>query len=371
MEQLLFLGAFLVVLIGSHFFIYFSFVSFFRIIGIYKIWIGSVIAVLPALFIISSIIAHYYFNYFTRTLYFISGLWLAVALNLILAFLVIWLLIGSSKIFNFNLNLKFLGWLGIFFSFLFLIYGIWNTYDTKIKNITVKIKDLPIEWQNKKAVQISDVHLGYVYGKDRLRFLVDKIKKLDPDIIFITGDLFDGMDGRLGEMVDPLNQLDPPLGAYFITGNHETYLGVDKAFASLSKTKVKILDDAFINIDGLQLIGLSFPSRGINENRNFEEIFGSLPGLDLSKPTILLYHSPMQVVQAKDLGIDLFLAGHTHVGQLFPFEFITNIVYSGFDYGLHTDGDFSIYTSSGVGTWGPTARTSKNSEIVLINFETK
>ncbi|MHB9020010.1 MAG: metallophosphoesterase, partial [Minisyncoccota bacterium] len=201
--------------------------------------------------------------------------------------------------------------------------------------------------------------------------IINKIKEIKPDIVFITGDLFDGMDGHLEELVAPIDQLDPALGIYFVTGNHETYLGIDNAFAALSKTKVKILDDAFIDIDGMQITGLSFPNRGVSEGRDFATAFKSLVGLDRSRPIILLYHSPMQIIQAKDLGVDLFLAGHTHVGQLFPLGLITSIVYKGFDYGLYEDGNFSVYVSSGVGTWGPTVRTSKNSEIVLINFQTK
>jgi len=371
MPQVLFLGVFLLMLFGSHLFIFRSLAGFLGIAGVYRIWLGIAIAVLPVLFIISSLVAHYFFNYFTRALYFVSGLWLAFALNLIVAFCAVWLVSGASKFSNISLNLKYFGWLGIILSFLYLIYGIYNAYDIKVKNITVKIKDLPIEWQNKKAVQISDVHLGYVYGKDHLQSLVDRVNGLDPDIVFITGDLFDGMDGHLDELVDPIDQLHPALGTYFITGNHEIYLGVDKAFETLRKTNVKILDDAFVNLGGVQVAGISFPGGGISEGRDFAGVFGSFKGFDPAKPVVLLYHSPTQIAQAKDLGVDLFLAGHTHVGQLFPLELITHFVYQGFDYGFHEDGDLSVYTSSGVGTWGPTARTSKNSEITLINFQVK
>jgi len=371
MPQVLIVIVFLLILIVSHFFIYSSLASFFGVIGVSRIWLGIVISVLPILFILVSLVAHYYFNYFTRALYFVSGLWLAMALNLMVASAVVWIAVGISKLFKFNFDLRALGWVVIIFSIAFLIYGIWNVYDVKVKSITVKIKDLPIEWEDKKAVQLSDVHLGYVFGKDFMQSVVDKVNGLDPDIVFITGDLFDGMDGHLGELVEPINQLNPSLGIYFVTGNHETYLGLDKALAALSQTKVNILDDKFINIDGVQIAGLAFPAGGIQEGRDFASVFKSFSGFDLMKPIILLYHSPTQVLQAKDLGVDLFLAGHTHVGQLFPFEFITKIFYRGFDYGLHEDGDFSIYTSSGVGAWGPTVRTSKNSEITLINFKAK
>jgi len=371
MSQFLFIIIFLLILLGSHFFIYFSFISFLGIIGNLKVWLGIVLFVLPILFIVSSVIAHYYLNYLTRAIYFVAGLWLALALNLIASALIVWIVIGFSKIVDFNLNLKVLSWLGIVFSLVFVIYGIWNVYNVKIKNITVKIRDLPLEWQGKKAVQISDVHLGYIFGRNYLQFLVEKINKIDPDIVFITGDLFDAMDGALDEIVAPLNQLNSSDGVYFVTGNHESYLGVDKVFEALKKTRVKILDDDFVNVDGVQIAGLNFPGRGISESRDFAEVFESWSGFDSAKPVILLFHSPTQVADAQKLGVDLFLADIRNVGQLFPLGFVTNIVYKGFDYGLRENGDFSIYTSSGVGAWGPTVRTSKHSEIVIINFEVK
>ncbi len=370
MAQILFLSLFLLVIFGSHFFIFKSISFFIGIFGVYRLWFAAVLIALPLLFVISSVLAHYFFNYFFRAFYFISGLWLALALNLIVALTAIWILFGLSKYFNLNIDFKILGWIGIICSVLFVLYGIWHAYDLKIKNITVGIKDLPEEWYGKKAVQISDVHLGYVYGKDYLQSLVDKVNRLNPDIVFITGDLLDGMDGHLEELVAPLNGLHPVWGTYFVTGNHETYLGVDKAFNALSKTNVKILNDKLEFINGMQLVGLSFPSGEIRESRDFSLVLPSL-GFTSSKPSILLYHAPMGVEKAKGAGVNLFLAGHTHVGQLFPLGFITKIIYAGYDYGFHQDGDFSIYTSSGAGTWGPTARTSKDSEITLINFESK
>ncbi len=369
--QILFILGFALVLFGSHFFIYYSAIIFLGIVGIYRIWFGTVIFLLPTLFIISAILAHYVFNYITRIFYFASGLWLATALNFILVFMGIWLLVGISKIFNFQVDFKILSWIGIAISLLFVLYGIWNTYDLKVKNITVKIKDLPVAWVGRRAVQISDVHLGYVYGKDYMQSIVDKTNELNPDIVFITGDLFDGMDGHLDEMVAPINNLKAPLGIYFVTGNHETYLGIDTVFNVLRKTKINILDDDLRVIDDLQIVGASFSKGSIMETRDFSEFFKSLTGFSSAKPIILLYHSPTNIEQARDLGVDLFLAGHTHVGQLFPLSLITKAVYKGYDYGFYHFGDFSIYISSGVGTWGPTVRTSKNSEITFINFEVK
>ena len=185
-------------------------------------------------------------------------------------------------------------------------------------------------------------------------------------MIVITGDLFDGMDGNLDGLVGPLENLRVSDGIFFITGNHETYLGIDKTFSILEKTQVAILDDAVKNIRGLQLVGISYPERG--ESKDIVKVMEALPGFEKNKPTILLYHSPVQIDTIKNSGVDLQLSGHTHAGQLFPLGLITRLVYKGYDYGLRTLGDFSIYTSNGVGTWGPPMRTGNTPEIVNITL---
>src|SRR5208283_4003741 len=101
---------------------------------------------------------------------------------------------------------------------------------------TVRIKNLPPGWQGKTLVQLSDVHLGQVLGADFLARVVAKVNAQRPAMVLITGDLFDGADGNLEELSAPLNRLVVPKGIYFVTGNHETYLGVQRACAALRDT---------------------------------------------------------------------------------------------------------------------------------------
>ena len=149
-------------------------------------------------------------------------------------------------------------------AFIYSVYGVWNAFYPRVKEVSVRIKNLPPGWEGKTIVQLSDVHLGHIYKADFLRKVVRTVNGLKPDMVVITGDLFDGMDGSLPSLVTPLNDLIAPDGVYFITGNHETYLGVGKAFSILEKTKVKILNDEVRDIRGLQLIGISYP-RGERE----------------------------------------------------------------------------------------------------------
>ena len=362
------LTSLVVVLLGSHFFLYFSLIKFFSItLASTKMWLAIALSILAVSFILASLLSHYVENLATKIFYFSAGVWLGIGLNLAVAFIVSWIIVGIMKFFGVQFDHKYLAMLSIIFALIFSGWGVWNVYHPKIKNITVKIKNLPEQWRGKTAVQISDVHLGLILGNGFLENVVQKINAENPSVVFITGDFFDGMDGILADLVKPLNEIKAPQGTYFVTGNHETYLGVKEVFSTLEKTPVKILRDEKVDVDGMQILGVSFPERG--ESKDIEKTIENMPGFDSKNPSILLLHSPSMAPQAKAAGVSLQLAGHTHNGQLFPIEFISRLIYGKYFYGLHTDGDFAINTSAGTGTWGPTMRTNSSSEIVIIHFE--
>jgi len=317
-------------------------------------------------FVLATLAAHFREGLITRKFYFLSGFWLGLFLNLLLA-VICGRLIAVA-----------LGWAGyaadpILFggplfalALAYSLYGAWNAFNPRITDIQITIKNLPERWKGKNIVQLSDIHLGHVYREGFLEKVVQLVNGLSPEMVVITGDLFDGMDGNLDGLVGPLNGLRVPDGIYFITGNHETYLGVDKAFSILKKTQVSILDDEVKDVYGLQLVGISYPERG--EAKDIVKSMEALPGFEKDKPTILLYHSPVQIETVKNSGVGLQLSGHTHAGQIFPLGLVTRLIYKGYDYGLHTSDGYSIYTTNGVGTWGPPMRTGNTPEIVNITL---
>ncbi len=327
-----------------------------------KLIILAALFFLSVSFFISSLLSHLWDNAFTRGFYIFSGFWLGLFTYLIISSGLIWFFIWIFNLTDASVQV----WSGIFFiiSLAYIIYGTWNAFNPRIKNVEVKIKNLPSNWRGKKIVQLSDIHLGHVYRENFMEKVVRETNALQPDIVVITGDLFDGMDGNLHDFVAPLNDLQAPRGIYFITGNHETYLGVEKSSELLRQTKVRILDDEVRNIDGLQLIGISYPERG--ESKDVAQTVRSLKDFDPEKPSVLLYHSPVNISEIEKTGVNLELCGHTHKGQIVPFGFVTKAVYRGYDYGLHTNGNFSVYTTTGVGTWGPPARTGNSPEIVRV-----
>jgi predicted MPP superfamily phosphohydrolase len=326
--------------------------------------LAVVLFLLPLSFIASSFLAHWHDGLLTRVLYFCSSLWLGVGLTLLTAFGLAWAAWGAARVFGQRPSLAWFGLAALGLTVLYSAYGVWNAYHPGLVSFTVRIKNLPPGWQGKKLVQLSDVHLGRILGADFLSRLVAKVNAQHPAMVLITGDLFDGADGNLEELVAPLNRLVAPQGIYLVTGNHETYLGVQRSCAVLRSTPVRVLADERVVIDGLQVIGISYPERG--HALRFAGKMANLPGFNPALPSILLYHSPTQVAEAKAAGINLQLSGHVHRGQIFPLQFITRLIFGRYYHGLHTEGNYTLYTSSGAGVWGPMMRTGNHPEIVVI-----
>jgi len=357
-----------VFLLGVHFFMYVSLIHFFHVTNVfYKYLLGVLLAFLSVSFIFSSLVAHFYENIFTRSAYFLSGLWIGLLVNLVLAALAGWLVIWVGRFLGSAQDKMLFGLIFFGIAIVVSLYGVYNALHPVVKYVSVHIPGIPDEWKGKTIVQLSDVHLGHVYQSNFLKGVVEKVNALHPEIVVITGDLFDGMDGHLDSLVQPLNDINASRGVFFVTGNHETYLGVETALSALKNTNVTIMKDEVQNINGLYLIGVNFPSRG--EQKDILTTLESLQSQYKGKPNILLYHAPTKIEEIAKSGVDLMLSGHTHQGQQFPFQFITNRVHKGHDYGLYSLGGFTLYTTSGVGTWGPTMRIGTQSEIVAITLE--
>lgn len=360
-----FIAVAMAVVIGVHALLYFSWLRFFGVTDpTLRRIIGIALAVLSVSFLLTSILVHWRENLFTGGLYALAATWMGMLLYLFMATIAVWLILGVNHLFAIGLNARLVAAFFLLVAVIVTGYGLWNAQHPVITNVSVSLKNLPPPWQGKKIVQISDVHLGAIHRKGFIVQIVKAINEINPDAVFITGDLFDGVGSDLNHLADPLNDLHPPLGTYFVTGNHETYVGVEKALTALKSTTVNVLDDEIVDLDGIQLVGIDYPQPGRQWNPE-----ATLARLDRSRPSILLLHVPTPFDRFKQAGINLQLSGHTHVGQMWPFNYITRKVYSGYDYGLHADGDYALYTSSGAGTWGPPLRIGNRPEIVVVTFE--
>lgn len=351
--------------LAAHWAVYFALVKFFSITNpvVKNVMVGSLIF-LGVSFFFSTFLAHWNDNIFFRGYYLFSGFWIGLLVNLLLFFALSSLILLIGSWLNTVPNGKTLAILAIVTAFAYSIYGVTNAFNPKITSLDVAIDRLPSVWVGKKIIQISDVHLGHVYNANYMLKVVEKINALNPEVVVITGDLFDGTDGSIDSFLAPINMIDAPV--FFVTGNHETYLGVDKSYQAIAKTKIIPLRDSLQTVNGLQFIGMDYPLRG--SNRDVAKIIPAMVNWDQFTPSVLLIHEPVQIESAKLASISLQLSGHTHKGQLFPFGFVTSLVYGKYDYGFKREGSFASYTSSGLGGWGPPMRTEKSSEIVEITL---
>lgn len=308
-------------------------------------------------------------NRFSRALYLVGSLWLGTFIFLFLSMLFVWGIFWVGIFLGWNVPL---GWI---FSFCFGIslgivaYGVYNAFHMRVRRVEVFIRSLPEYWEGKKIVQISDVHLGAIYGVRHFRKIASIANAEKPEIAAFTGDTFDGIEGSLSLFSEPLSSIRAKSGSFFIIGNHETYLGVEKVFRLLRKTRIHILDNAVADVHGLKVIGLSYPGRG--KKKRFVKHLERLRSLYDGHPALLLLHTPERIKKISTMGISLQLSGHTHYGQITPFNVVTHIVHRGFDYGKYEIGDYTLYTTNGIGTWGPPIRFGNTPEIVCVTLRRK
>jgi predicted MPP superfamily phosphohydrolase len=245
------------------------------------------------------------------------------------------------------------------------VYGLVNARLIRIRRIPVQLPGLPESWRGRTALVASDLHLGHVNGPGFSRRIAALAARLNPDIIFIPGDLFDGGKANAARLAEPFRALTPPFGSYFSTGNHDEFGHVELYAEVLTGVGIRVLTNEKVTVDGLQIAGVSNGDAGHPVRlRATLESLQLIPG----KASILLNHIPSNLNEVEQAGISLQLSGHTHGGQMIPFTWLTHRVFGRFTYGLQRWGAMQVYTSSGVGTWGPPMRVGSRPEIVLFTF---
>jgi predicted MPP superfamily phosphohydrolase len=324
------------------------------------------LAVLAVSFVPATLLAHRYFNGPVKLLYKVASIWLGTfnflfgaAVLSCAAYLIARL--GRLPVSGHAIAGAFFG-LAIVAS----LYGMVNAAAIRVRRITVKLPGLPASWRGRVAALVTDTHLGHIKGYRFLTRLVGMLRQLKADVVFISGDLFDGTKVDAGRLVSPWKQLRPRFGSYFVTGNHEEFSDPRKYLEAIEGSGIHVLHNEKVNLDGLQVLGVPYHDTG--DAKHFQSI---LEGAELDRDcaSVLLAHVPHGLPIAEKQGISLQLSGHTHGGQMFPFTWFTSRIFGDYTYGLKKFGELFVYTSSGVGTWGPPMRVCTQPEIVLISFE--
>lgn len=235
------------------------------------------------------------------------------------------------------------------------------------EEIALKSSGFSAAFNGLRIVQLSDLHLTKNLDIEYLKILVAKINALEPDLVVFTGDILQTSALKLKKHLRAFSLLKPP--SYYVTGNHDIVYGPEPLKEILQHNGVICLDNKIIklNIKGkiLQLVGISDRysfARGIK--RPIKELFSKL---DLDLPTILLAHQPKDIQHVKEHRIDIQLSGHTHGGQVYPFDIIVKYFQPYFS-GLYTHNKTLLYVTRGLGYWGVKIRYKVPSQIPIFTI---
>lgn len=272
------------------------------------------------------------------------------------------------KIILFQLSPKAAFYLPVIFSLFVSVWGAFEAWDIRLEKVTLASDKIPAHLSGLRIVQISDVHLGLIVRHKRLAKILAVVKEAKPDILVSTGDLVDGQINNLKGLAEILGEINPRYGKYAVTGNHEFYAGLNESLAFTEKAGFTVLRHSGVIVaDLFNVAGVDDATRQYFSKQEMPSEKDMLQLLDRENFTLLLKHRP--VVDQESLGyFDLQLSGHTHKGQMFPFNIIT-LLYFPIHWGCLNPVDHCyLYVSRGSGTWGPPIRFLSPPEVTLIEI---
>lgn len=255
------------------------------------------------------------------------------------------------------------------------LYSYFEARNIRTEYLTVTTSRLPADTDRIRIVQISDVHLGLLVSEERLQRILAQVVAARPDILVSTGDLVDGRLNRQdtggihSNMAAMLATVNAPLGKFAAVGNHEYYAGIDQALDFTRKAGFKILRNSTVPLGAyLSITGIDDPGRIRNSqdslNRTETDL---LRTVEQSRIKLLLKHRP-NVNRSSDGLFDLQLSGHTHQGQIFPFNLLVLLEFPIIGGTAKTPTGSLLHVNRGSGTWGPPLRFLAPPEVTVVDL---
>jgi predicted MPP superfamily phosphohydrolase len=241
-----------------------------------------------------------------------------------------------------------------------------------VRRVPVTLPGLAPALDGLRIVTFSDGHLSAMSSRGRFERLVEIVNAQQPDVVAIVGDLVDGELSELRDEVAPLADLVSEQGVYFVTGNHEYFVDTTAWLRHLPTLGVQVLRNERVpilrggasvdlaGIDDRTAISSGVPGHGA-------DLDTALDGRDDAVPVVLMAHQPVQVEQAAAAGVGLQLSGHTHGGQLWPFDYAVRLDQPAVQ-GLSRVGDTQLYVTTGAGFWGPPMRIGARPEVAVVEL---
>jgi predicted MPP superfamily phosphohydrolase len=321
---------------------------------------------LAVVFIPATVLRFKYNHPALRGIYALSAAWMGALNFAFFAAVACWIVAGIYWSMGFTLPSFTVAAVLFSLALAATVHGLINATVIRVSRATVKLPHLPEVWRGRTAALVTDIHLGPLSGPAFLRRVIAKLRSVKPNVVFISGDMFDGPTLGLDQLVAPWREYSAPQGVFYVTGNHDEFAERSLYLDPAKRVGLQVLNNEKVNLDGLQLIGLHDAEAG--NPKELREILNQVQ-IDRQQPSILLAHRPINLTIAEEAGISLQLSGHTHGGQIWPWNLLVSRIYGRAAHGLSRFGPLQVYTSYGVGTWGPPLRVGTNSEIVLLQFE--
>jgi predicted MPP superfamily phosphohydrolase len=348
-----FMSVFFIGFLIVNYFIFYGIGSLFSIKPGYIFYSLLIIAVIS--YPLAAVIERVVSNTATRIFYTGASAWMGISFYL-LTFIIIYSLLSLV----FKIPGEIAGIIIVGLTGILSAYSLINSLFLNVNEIEIPLNHLK---NDMKVVQLSDIHIGSIRNSSYMEKIVEKTNKIDPEIIFITGDMVDGSAKLHTNTFDAINKLNAPV--FFITGNHETYEGLDEVFRVLRNTHMRVLRDEMVECKGIQVIGVEYSF----ELNHMENVLETLK-INIEKPSIMLYHLPREIKTVAKAGIGLQLSGHTHAGQMFPFNYLVRLMFR-YMHGIYKYDGTYLHVSPGTGTWGPPMRLGSRCEITVITLKTE
>ena len=362
-----------------NFYIYYRGLHTLPASGGYRFWFTLTFWLLASTFIAARILERTWPCGFTEAITWIGSFWLAA----MLFFFLFILLVDAVRLLHYFFGFLpsfvtsdpartrlWLFWSAIVFATGQSLAGYINACSPRIVNV-MAFTDKPMKEGKPLTIALAtDIHLGTIIGPRKAEKLVNMLNSVDADIILLAGDVVDEDIAPVirKDIGKSLVRLNARYGVWAITGNHEYIGGAEKAVKYLTDHRIKVLRDTFTVIDDrFTLAGRDDRDKPRFTGRDRKPLEEVLSGTDPGLPLILMDHQPFQLDRVVAAGVDLQVSGHTHHGQIWPFNYITEAIYK-LSWGYLRIGQTNFYVSCGYGTWGPPIRLGNRPEIVRITL---
>ena len=293
-----------------------------------------------------------------RTLHVVGTSWLLFTLYMVVALLVADVVHCIWPSFHHGV------WYALGLTLTVLVAGYINYRNPRVEHITIET-DKPIEGGRLRLVAISDVHLGYGTTRNDLARYIDIINSENPDIVVIVGDLIDNsiMPVKRADMCREFERIEARYGIYMVAGNHEYISGIDECRNYLETTPIQLLSDSVAR----PLKGVEIVCRDDRQNMRRAKLDTLLAECDSECFKIVLDHQPNAIKESQKNSIDLHLSGHTHRGQVFPLNILTDHLFEQ-SHGYRKWSDTHAYVMTGLSLWGPPFRIGTHSELLVVDI---